>query len=173
MNTRGIFVVFLMILLLLPCSAQEISRKERRKRIKLEKEALIKELIHSREFVFTASRALPQNGRSIDLTSNSNSIKFHPDRIESYMPFYGRAYQIDFNGEGGIKFEGKPTVFNIADKMRKGYEIKVVVPAAHENYQLNLFVSPDGSATLTINSISRAFISYYGNIGKIEALKEK
>ena len=153
--------------------AQEISKKEQRKKNKIEKQLQIDSLINSREFVFVAIRALPLGGGSIDLTGNSNSVKFHPEKIVSDMPFFGRAYSIDYGANGGIKFEGKPSEFNIETRNEgKGFEIKATVSVAHDNYKLNLSVNTDGSATLTINSNQRSSISYNGNIEKFKELKK-
>ena len=154
--------------------AQQTHKKVQREKNRIEKQHQIEKLINSREFVFIATRALPQGGSTIDLTTNSNSVKFHPEKIESYMPFFGRAYNIEYGGDGGIKFAGKPKEYNVmARKGGKGFEVNVTVAVTRDNYQLTLFVSPEGSATLTINSYERSTISYYGDISKFEKPVEK
>jgi len=154
--------------------AQQTHKKVQREKNRIEKQHQIEKLINSREFVFIATRALPQGGSTIDLTTNSNSVKFHPEKIESYMPFFGRAYNIEYGGDGGIKFAGKPKEYNVmARKGGKGFEVNVTVAVTRDNYQLTLFVSPEGSATLTINSNERSTISYYGDISKFEKPVEK
>ena len=174
MKTKITFITLLMIFVLGSCFAQESSGKAQREKSKLEREHETNMLINSGEFVFIASRALPQRGGSIDLTTNPNFLKFHQDRIESYMPFFGRAYRADYGGDVGIKFEGKPKQFKmVTRKGGKGFEINATVPGSQDNYQLNLFVSPEGSATLTITSNDRSSISYYGEIKKLEETKKE
>ena len=85
MKTKITFITLMMFVITGPGFAQESSRKAQRERIKLEQIQQTKMLVNSREFVFIAYRALPQRGGSIDLTTNPNYLKFHPDRIESYM----------------------------------------------------------------------------------------
>ena len=88
------------------------------------------------------------------------------------MPFFGRAYRADYGGDGGIKFEGKPKEFKIVTRKKgKGYEINTAVSGSRDYFQLNLLVSPEGSATLTITSNDRSSISYYGEIKKPEETK--
>ena len=153
--------------------AQDNSRKVQREKNKVEKQHQIDSLMNSKEFVFEANRALPQGGSSVDLTGNTNFIKFRPEKIESYMPFFGRAYSIDYGEDGGIKFVGKPIEYTIVTrKGGKGFEINATVPASHDNFKLTIFVSPDGNASLTINSNQRSAISYNGDIGKLEDDKE-
>jgi len=153
--------------------AQETAKKIQRKQNRMDKQHQIDSLINSKVFVFVATRALPLGGNSIDLTTNTNSLKFHPEKFESYMPFFGRAYSIDYGGDGGIKFEGKPDEYKVvAKKGRKGYEIHASVHVTRDTYKLTLFVSPEGSAILTINSNQRSSISYTGNVVKYEAPEE-
>ena len=174
MKTKTTFIALLLVLVMVSGFAQESSKKEQRERVKMEKRNQVEALINSREFVFSASRALPQSGQSIDLTTNPNRLSFHPDKIMCFMPYFGRAYHVDYGGDAGIRFEGKPKEFRITTGKRgKGYEINVKVPAQNDNYQLNLFVSPDGSATLSINCNNRSAISYFGEIGTAEEPKTK
>ena len=171
MKTKITFITLMMIFILGPCFAQQNSRKAHRENAKMERVRQTKILINSREFVFTATRALPLGGGSIDLTTNPNYLKFHSDKIESYMPFFGRAYNVDYGGDGGIKFEGKPEEFKITTR-GKGYELTAIVSAKLDSYQLNLFVTPEGSATLMITSNNRNPISYYGEINKYTEAKK-
>jgi len=169
MKTKVTFITLMMIFILGSCFAQETSRKAQRQNAKLERVHQTEILINSREFVFTASRALPLGGGSIDLTTNPNYLKFHPDRIESYLPFFGRAYNVDYGGDAGLKFQGKPKEFKVVNRGKgKGYEINTNVSGKLDNYQINLLVSPEGSATLIILSNNRNSITYFGEIKKME-----
>ncbi len=169
METKKTFIAFILILLLISGFARDPSRRAQRLKNRIEKAHQIEAMIHSKTFVFIATRALPQGFGAVDLTTNSNSIEFFPDRIKSYMPFFGRAYSIEYGGDGGIKFEAKPDEFNVTTLKRgKGYEINAAVSVTRDVYKLNLFVSPEGSASLTINSNQRSTIAYYGNITKPE-----
>lgn len=159
---------------MIPGFTQETSKKAQREKNRLEKQLGIDSLIKAKHFTFVATRAFPQGGNTVDLTTNSNFVKFSPDKIESYMPFFGRAYSIDYGGDGGIKFIAKPEEFNIvAKKEGKGYEINVSVPVTRDQFKLTLFVGIDGYATLTIISNQRSTISYYGEISKTEEPKGK
>ena len=167
MEARKTIVAFLMMFVLTSGFAQNISKKEQREKNKIERQHQVDSLINAREFIFVAIRALPQGGSSVDLTTNSNSVKFYPDKIVSYMPFFGRAYSINYGGDGGIKFEGKPKEYNVVSrKDGKGFDINATVSVTGDDYKLHLFVSPNGSASLSIISNQRSPISYDGNIEK-------
>lgn len=121
-------------------------------------------LLERREFVFRANRALPSGGSSIDLTTNPNYVKFSPDHVESYMPFFGRAYSGVGFGDTGLHFEGKPEDF-IVEKKRRNYQVSATVRGERDIFRLFLTVTPKGDANLTITSNNRESISYRGGIG--------
>ena len=174
MKTRIVLSLFLLIMTIQPGLGQETSKKAKRLKAKMEKIQYIDSLINSKTFRFVADKALPQGWKSVDLTTNFNFLNFDPELIESYMPFFGRAYSADFGGEGGIKFKSKPSEYTIVKaKNGKGYEIDVTVSNIRDTYILALFVSPEGNASLNINSNQKSSISYMGEIGKYEKPVEK
>ncbi len=80
------------------------------------------------------------------------------------MPFFGRGFSgIGYGGDEGMKFEGKPTLFQV-EKTKKGHQIKAEVRRKSDYYTLNLIVYSGGNAYLTINSNNRSPISYDGEI---------
>jgi hypothetical protein len=149
--------------------SQEKSRKEIKAERKLEQQKQTEAMMNAKEFVFIGKTAMPQGGRSVNLTTNSNYVKFHPDRIESDMPFYGRAYS---GGDTGMEFDGKPEEYTIT-KAKKNYQIEAVVKGEHDTYKILLSVGFEGSASLSIISNNRSSISYSGDISAPEKPKEK
>ena len=143
--------------------AQEKSKKQLKEEKKIEVQKQIAKLVESKEFVFVASRVIPQGGRTINLTSEY-TVDFHQDLINCYLPFIGRGYSgIGYGGDDGMKFEGKPTVYSI-EKTKKAYLIKVEVRGERDSYSMILSVYFEGSANLSISSNNRSSISYDGDI---------
>jgi hypothetical protein len=143
--------------------AQEKSKKQLKEEKKLDKQKQIALLVESKEFVFVADRVMPQSGRAINLTTVYN-VDFHPEWIKSDLPFFGRAFSgVGYGGDEGMKFEGKPTLFQV-EKTKKGHQIKAEVRGNSDFYSMNLSVYSDGNAYLTINSNNRSTISYDGEI---------
>lgn len=175
MKTKILLLTTLFSLSLLPGYSQlnNEKRKKFRAERKLKMEAKVKQLMDSRNFVFEGKTALPMGGAAIDLTTNTNSVKFSPEKITSYMPFYGEAYSIDYGGDAGYKFEAKPETFTTERlKGDKGYRVHVRVPIPRDKVEMNLNVGNDGSATLVINSYQRKSISYIGKIHEPEQKEE-
>lgn len=172
METKITQLIVLLLIGFLPAMAQSTDRKAIKERKKIERDKEIEVLVDSKRFEFNASRAIPTGFRPMDLTTNPNFIRFSPDSIVSEMPFFGRAYSVPYGGEGGLKFEGKPEDYTI-EKGKKFYSVDAIVKAKGDNFTINLSVSFDGSATMSISSNNRSPISYYGEIHEINKHKEK
>ena len=152
--------------------SQEKSKKQLRAERAIEKQKQTEAMINAKEFVFVGETALPTGFRTVNLSSNTNYVKFHPDRIESYMPYFGKAYSgIGFGGDNGLKFDGKPEDYTVT-KGAKNYQINATVKGKNDNFKLSLSVGFEGSATLSIFSNYRSQISYNGEISAPEKEKE-
>lgn len=158
-------ILLLLIILVIPVGVHSQGRSGRVTEVEKEpgKEKQTELLVNSRDFVFRARRAIPSSGSSVDLTTNQNFVRFKPDFIESYMPFFGRAYSGVGYGDTGLHFKGKPEEFTI-ERRRKNFEISATVRGETDNFKLFLTVSPGGNATLSIISNNRQSISYRGEI---------
>lgn len=161
------FLVFLFSFIMIKAFSQE-SKKEAKEQRKIENQKLTEDLVNSRDFVFTGKMAYPQDGRSVNLTTRSNFMRFLPDRIESDMPYFGRAYSgAGYGGDAGLKFAGKPENYTVK-KNKKNYQINIEVKADNDTYKLSLSVAFEGSATLTVISNNRSTITYNGDISAKE-----
>lgn len=168
MKTSILSVMVLLFLLVAPGISQEKSKKELKQERKLELQKQIETLINSKVFVFVGKTALPTGMRTVNLTTNPNFVKFHPDLIESEMPYFGKAYSgAGYGGDTGLKFKGKPESFNVV-KNNKNYKIDAVVSSSNDNFRLSLTVGLEGNGTLTIISNNRSSISYQGDISTIK-----
>ena len=146
--------------------AQELSKKELKEKKKVEKEKVTVALIESRTFVFKGSSAVAQKGRTIDLTTRQNFVKFSPDSLECDMPFFGTATGISYGGgDGGYSFIAKPAKFDLK-KNKKNYKINIEVKDSKDNYVIFLNIGLEGGATLSISSNNRSTMTYFGNILK-------
>jgi hypothetical protein len=168
MNTKTVY--FLLVLLCIPSVliSQETNKKKSKEEKKLEQQKQTDELVNSKTFVFTGSMAHPQGGRTVNLTTRPNFVKFSPDLIDSDMPFFGRAYSgAGYGGssDGGLTFKGVPSEFTV-EKTKKGYDIRVKVKTENENYTISLAVGSSGNASLTISSAGRSPMSYSGDVSK-------
>lgn len=139
-------------------------RKEKRQKAYIE----CLQLIESGEFKFEAEKAYPQGGSSIDLTTNYGFIKISENKSIGDLPFFGRAYRVDYSADGGINFEGdilneKLTRDDKKMKMTYTFEVK-----NKETYTVIMEVFSKKSASTIIRTDSKAHISYSGQISELE-----
>jgi len=173
MNPKISVLLVLFLLIGTSLLAQEKSKKQLREERAIEKQQQTEAMINAKEFVFIGRTAIPTGFKTMDLTTNTNYVKFHPDLIESYMPFFGKAYSgIGYGGDNGLKFEGKPEEYTF-EKGKKDYKINAKVKGTNDTFKLSLSVSSKGSATLSIISNNRSPISYNGEISAPEKQEEK
>ena len=124
----------------------------------------IETLLNSKNFEFIANTAIPLSGPTRDLVGSNYSITFTPEKVISYMPFYGRAYSgMAYGRDKGMRFEGKPEDFIITNT-GKGYEINANVKGENDTYIISIITGNSGFATLSISSNDRGTISYQGEI---------
>jgi hypothetical protein len=153
--------------------SQEKTKKELKEEKKIEKQKQIETMVNDTNFVFVAITALPTGMKSVNLATNPNYVKFKPDLIDSYMPYFGRAYgSVGYGSDTGLKFTGKPEELKIA-KTKKGFQIDAVVNGTNDRFILSLNVGFEGSTSLTITSNNRSTISYQGEISAPEKPNEK
>ena len=174
MKTKVLFILALSVLITTAGFSQEKTKKELKAERKIEKQKQTEALVNSKEFLFTARTAMPQGGRSINLTTNPGSVEFHPDMIKSDMPYFGTVTGAAAYGghDGGMKFEGKPEGYTVTAK-KNGYQVNAEVRGENDTYRLSLSVSSEGSSSLSITSNNRSVISYNGEISAPEKPKEK
>lgn len=129
-------------------------------------EAALKNLLATRTFVFKAQSAWPLQGTVIQLTPGFD-VKVFTDSINSYLPYFGRAYQAGYNSNsGGISFTSTRFEYKLKDNGKKGWELVIKPNDVKDINQLIYSVSTNGYATLQVTSNNRQAISFYGIIEK-------
>lgn len=173
MNRKITILLLIFTLAVSSVFAQEKSKKQLKEERKAELRKQTALLVNSQVFVFKGRMAYPQGGRSVDLTTNTNYVKFSPDFIESYLPFFGKAYSgVGYGGDSGLKFEGKPEEFTV-ETGKKNYIIKAVVKGDSDVFRLSLTVDFEGGASLSVISNNRSTISYSGELSAQERDEKK
>jgi len=155
----------LFIALITGVSAQN---KEERKAKKQKAYIECLQLIESGEFKFEAEKAYPQGGSSIDLTTNYGFIRVSNDNSLCDLPYFGRAYSVEYGADGGINFDGEVLDEKITrddKKMKVTYTYKV---KGKEVFTVLIEAFSKKSASTIVRCDSKAHISYSGQIIDLE-----
>ncbi|MDD4107884.1 MAG: DUF4251 domain-containing protein, partial [Prolixibacteraceae bacterium] len=144
------------------CQEQKTkNRKQVRKERQTEKIKEIQQLLDNKTFIFKATHALPMGGGSIQL-DYSFDAEVKNDTIDSYLPFFGVAYRVDYGGrDSGFNFTEAIENYK-SEKSKNGYLINFDVKNKMDYLNFTFHISKPGYATLNIISTNRQAISYYG-----------
>jgi len=170
MKTKILILSILTSLILTSAFSQEKTKKELKEEEKIQKQIQIETLVNSKDFVFVAKYALPMGASQVDLQTNPNYVKFNPEMMDGYMPFFGTANSGIGYTDPTIKFKDKPETFNI-EKKKKNFLAEAKVKGENDFYRLSLSVMFEGSASLSIISNNRGTISYQGEIFPASSVK--
>jgi hypothetical protein len=151
-------------------NAQDTENLSRKEKKALKKAKMIEEtkaLLDSKVYLFDPNRALPSGMRSINL-DGTFFAKINKDTLNCYLPYYGRAYSVDYgSNEGPLNFT-QPIQNYSMEESKKGYTVKFNVKNKNDNINFMFTISETGSASLNLNSTNRQSISYHGIIEKPE-----
>jgi hypothetical protein len=127
------------------------------------KETIIKNLIESKNYVFTAKSVHPQSS-SIRYLTSEYDMRVIGDSIVTYLPYFGRAYSAPINlSQGGIQFTSTDFNYKVESK-RKEWDIVIKPKEPLDVRELILRVYKNGSASLMVTSNNRQAISFNGVI---------
>ncbi len=166
MKKQFILVVALIGLFIGSVNAQEKAAKA--EMTMQEEQSEIAVLLNSKNFEFIANTAYPQSMSPKDLVGNNYSVTFTPERIVSFMPFYGRSYKATASAhERAMNFEGSPEDYKL-EQTKKGYLVTAKVTDENAIYTISMSVSDSGYATLNLSRNDSGAISYQGEVVSIK-----
>lgn len=156
-NMRAILVLTAIVILGFSCKAGDSLTKQ-------EVITKLTEKIESANYTFVPQTALPMSGKSISL-DYSYSLKVSKDTINSYLPYFGRAYTAPISPtDGGIKFTSKDFDYSVTKNKKGMWDVSITTKDTPRKYSLSLSIGDTGYATLVVNENNRQPISFYGKI---------
>lgn len=129
---------------------------------KLDK-ASVQNAVNSKQFVFKAQTVLPMAGKSRFLTTDYD-VKVLGDSLVSYLPYFGRAYNVTYGDRGGIDFTSTQFDYKVKPRKKGGWDVSIETNDVKDNQRFNFSISEDGYAYLQVISNNRQPISFNGYI---------
>lgn len=123
----------------------------------------IERMIDQRLYKVNFTRAYPASAPSFNLR-DVYYISVIGDRVESYLPYFGRAWSIPYGGGEGLHFEAPITGYT--DQVgRKGQRTITFSARTREDiYDFTLVVWPLGGSNLIVRPHNRQSISFGGEV---------
>ncbi len=149
------------------CNSNFIKAQSTRAQKKQDKLNAVKKMVGNHSYVFLAQRANPLNWTTINLNYDYN-VTVSKDSVNSYLPYYGRAYVAPYNptdlAETGIKFNSKNFDYKENPSKHSGWEVTILPHDVKETRSFILNISELGYANLSVISNNRQQISFDGYI---------
>lgn len=126
----------------------------------------LRKLVESRKFAIEQTWANPMGGGMINLIDNPNHIRVKGDSVDVFLPYFGvRHMGGGYGSEGGIRFEGVPSKFNVKENRdRQRIIVSFEAGKGTENLQFSITLFTNGNANTSVNSSQRNSISYQGEL---------
>lgn len=161
-NSKRILIGILVCLIGTALAAAQT--KAERKALEREK---IKTSIESRRFTIEIDRAVPQRGRTVHLTSPYR-IRLAGDSIDSYLPYYGRAYHVPYDGGKGLIFEAPVSDYKLSFDKKGKASLSFKTQTDEDRFTFTLTVFDNGAASINVVPLNRQSITYYGRLADTE-----
>ncbi len=109
------------------------------------------------------TRASPISGPSFTL-NYPYYVSVIGDRVESFLPYFGRAYMVPYGGGEGLRFTAPTRNYKMEIDKRGRYQISFEAQTSEDNYTFELEIYPTGESRLAIYAMKKQRISFSGDI---------
>ena len=155
--------VSIQVLLLVLVTLGSCASSEERAAQKAEFARKVTAALDKRSYKISINRILPMRGASKSV-SYGYSVEVRNDSLFSYLPYFGRAYQVPYGGGKGLTFDA-PINHYQESKMNNGSrQIDIVIKNEEDEYSYHLSVFENGSSSIDVQSRQRDPISYSGEV---------
>jgi len=132
---------------------------------KAAREAQVKQLVESQNFIFLAQTMYPTGARSRQIATDNYTVVVSKDTVISDLPYIGKAYtSTPGSTDGGIRFTSTKFEYNISPGKKAGWNISVKPTDQSDVREMSFIITESGSTTINILSNNRQSISFLGNI---------
>ena len=154
-------IVFFAILALVVLSAC-VSAEERAARA-AEQAAKVKAGLAEKRFSINVDRMYPMKGGSKSV-SFGYGVEVRNDSLISYLPYFGRAYDIPYGGGKGLNFSERIGSYRDIPGKNGLHVIDIEVTNTEDTYFYSIKVYDNGSSSIDVQSCNREHISYTGQM---------
>lgn len=129
-----------------------------------QEDAVIKEAVDSKNFVFKAQTIVPMSGMSRQLNANYD-LDISSDKIISFLPYMGRIYTPPIDPAAGpLRFTSTDFEYAMQPGKKGGWQISIKPKDVRSVREFNLNVTENGYATLQVNGNDRQPVTFYGYV---------
>ena len=119
--------------------------------------------LNNRDYKIAIDRMYPMRGSSRHV-SFGYSVEVRNDTLISYLPYFGRAYNVPYGGGKGLNFSAPIGSYQEFMKKNGQRYIEIGVTNDEDTYFYTIEVFDNGSSSVDVRARQRERISYSGNV---------
>lgn len=119
--------------------------------------------LNNRDYKIAIDRMYPMRGSSRHV-SFGYSVEVRNDTLVSYLPYFGRAYNVPYGGGKGLNFTAPIGSYQEFMKRNGQRHIEIGVSNEEDTYFYTIEVIDNGNSTVDVRARQRERISYSGHI---------
>ena len=119
--------------------------------------------LNNRDYKIAIDRMYPMRGGSRHV-SYGYSVEVRNDTLISYLPYFGRAYNVPYGGGKGLNFSAPIASYQEFMKRNGLRHIEIGVTNEEDTYFYTIEVFDNGSSSVEVRARQRERISYSGNV---------
>lgn len=155
-------MLFVMVMSLAVCACSSLTQAERAERDA--KTALaVENALAERRYKVEISMMHPRRGSAVHV-SRDFSLEVKGDTLVSYLPYFGRAYNVPYGGGKGLNFTAPISEYHTAKDHNGATLITMQAVNEEDIYSFRLLIFPNGSSSIDLTSREREPISYSGQM---------
>ena len=125
--------------------------------------AYVTNALNNRDYKIAIDRMYPMRGGSRHV-SFGYSVEVRNDTLISYLPYFGRAYNVPYGGGKGLNFTAPIGSYQEFMKRNGQRHIEIGVTNDEDIYLYTIDVFDNGNSSVEVRARQRERISYSGNI---------
>ena len=161
-NMRKIFMTSVMALTALVMLVGCATAEERAARA-AEQAKAVKAALQERTYQIAVNRMYPSRGAS-KIVSSGYTVEVRNDSLISYLPYFGRAYDVPYGGGNGLNFSAPIRNYQESQTKSDLRHIEIDVKNDEDTYLYTLDIFDNGSADINVRSRQREPISFSGQM---------
>lgn len=159
---RKIFMTSVMALTALVMLVGCATAEERAARA-AEQAKAVKTALQERNYQIAVNRMYPSRGAS-KIVSSGYSVEVRNDSLFSYLPYFGRAYDVPYGGGNGLNFSAPIRNYKESQTKSDLRHIEIDVKNDEDTYLYTLDIFDNGSTDINVRSRQREPISFSGQM---------
>ena len=123
----------------------------------------VKAALQERNYQIAVNRMYPSRGAS-KIVSSGYTVEVRNDSLISYLPYFGRAYDVPYGGGNGLNFSAPIRNYKESQTKSDLRHIEIDVKNDEDTYLYTLDIFDNGSTDINVRSRQREPISFSGEM---------